>query len=79
MAKRISLDRWLFTVTLFLVFAGLVMVFSASRRDGKGALRLPLHFSSQTGGWAVAGLLTMLAGMKSITADTKTLRLFSRC
>ena len=30
MAKRISVDRWLFVVTLLLVFVGLVMVFSAS-------------------------------------------------
>src|SRR2546421_239493 len=30
MAKRVSADRWLFTVTLCLVFVGLVMVFSAS-------------------------------------------------
>jgi len=28
MAKRISVDRWLFIVTLVLVFVGLVMVFS---------------------------------------------------
>ena len=30
MAKRDSVDRWLFGVTLLMVFAGLVMVFSAS-------------------------------------------------
>ena len=30
MAKRVSVDRWLFTVTMLLVFLGLVMVFSAS-------------------------------------------------
>jgi len=30
MAKRVSVDRWLFTVTMLLVFVGLVMVFSAS-------------------------------------------------
>ena len=30
MAKRVSVDGWLFTVTLTLVFVGLVMVFSAS-------------------------------------------------
>src|SRR5207237_728870 len=30
MAKRVSADRWLFTVTLCLVFVGLVMVFSTS-------------------------------------------------
>ena len=30
MAKRISVDRYLFTVTALLVFLGLVMVFSAT-------------------------------------------------
>ena len=30
MAKRVSVDGWLFTVTMLLVFVGLVMVFSAS-------------------------------------------------
>ncbi|MBV9341183.1 MAG: putative lipid II flippase FtsW, partial [Acidobacteria bacterium] len=30
MAKRISVDGWLFVITLLLVFVGLVMVFSAS-------------------------------------------------
>jgi cell division protein FtsW len=30
MAKRVSVDRWLFAVTMLLVFVGLVMVFSAS-------------------------------------------------
>ena len=30
MAKRVSVDGWLFTVALLLVFIGLVMVFSAS-------------------------------------------------
>jgi len=30
MAKRVSVDRWLFTVPMLLVFVGLVMVFLAS-------------------------------------------------
>ena len=30
MAKRVSVDRWMFTVTTILVFIGLVMIFSAS-------------------------------------------------
>ena len=45
MAKRVSVDRWLFTVTMLLVFVGLVMVFSASAVDGAGALRVSLCFS----------------------------------
>ena len=30
MAKRVNVDRWMFTVTTILVFVGLVMIFSAS-------------------------------------------------
>ena len=30
MAKRVSVDGWMFTVTTILVFIGLVMIFSAS-------------------------------------------------
>ena len=40
MAKRVSVDRWLFTVTLLLIFVGLIMVFSASAvlaKEGYGS------------------------------------------
>ena len=37
MAKRVSVDRWLFTVTCLLVFIGVVMVFSASAVMAKSA------------------------------------------
>ena len=43
MAKRVSVDRWLFGVTLLMVFAGLVMVFSAS------AIVAKERFGSETG------------------------------
>ena len=64
MAKRISLDRWLFTVTLLLVFAGLVMVFSASAVMAKERFGSPYTFLLKQAAWAGAGLLMMLAGMK---------------
>jgi cell division protein FtsW len=64
MAKRVSVDRWLFTVTLLLVFLGLVMVFSASavmakERYGSGYTFLLRQFA-----WAVAGLVAMVIAMK---------------
>jgi cell division protein FtsW len=64
MAKRISLDRWLFTVTLMLVFAGLVMVFSASAVMAKERFGSPYTFLIKQASWAVAGMLVMLAGMR---------------
>src|SRR5215813_15263436 len=64
MAKRISLDRWLFTVTLVLVFAGLVMVFSASAVMAKERFGSPYTFLIKQASWALAGLVAMLAGMK---------------
>src|SRR5438270_868540 len=56
MAKRISLDRWLFTVTLVLVFAGLVMVFSASAVMAKERFGSPYTFLLKQASWAVAGM-----------------------
>ncbi|HZE26719.1 MAG TPA: putative lipid II flippase FtsW, partial [Terriglobales bacterium] len=44
MAKRVSVDRWLFTVTLLLVFIGLVMVFSASAVMAKERFGSPYAF-----------------------------------
>ena len=45
MAKRVSVDRWLFTVTMLLVFVGLVMVFSASAVMARERSARPTHFS----------------------------------
>ena len=41
MAKRVSVDRWMFTVTSILVFIGLVMIFSASAVPGDVVLLAP--------------------------------------
>jgi len=64
MAKRVSADRWMFTVTLVLVFVGLIMVFSASavmakERYGSGYTFLLKQFM-----WAVGGILAMIVAMR---------------
>jgi cell division protein FtsW len=64
MAKRVSVDGWLFTVTLLLVFVGLVMVFSASAVMAKERFGSASTFLVRQLAWAVAGLLTMLVLMR---------------
>ena len=64
MAKRVSVDGWLFTVTLILVFVGLVMVFSASAIMAKEKFGSGYYFLWKQLGWAVAGMAAMVAGMK---------------
>ena len=55
MAKRVSVDKWLFTVTLLLVFIGLVMVFSASAVMAKERFGSPYGFLLRQMAWAGAG------------------------
>jgi cell division protein FtsW len=64
MAKRVSVDRVLFTVTLLLVFAGLVMVFSASAVIAKERYGTPYAFLFRQLACAVAGLIAMFVTMK---------------
>ncbi len=64
MAKRVSVDGWLFTITLLLVFIGLVMVFSASAVMAKERYGSGYFFLFRQLGWAAAGLLAMVAAMK---------------
>jgi len=64
MAKRVSVDRWLFTVTAILVFVGLVMVFSASAVMAKERYGSPYTFVLRQLFWAVTGIIAMLAAMK---------------
>jgi len=59
MAKRVSVDKWLFTVTLLLVFIGLVMVFSASAVMAKERFGSPYGFLVRQMAWAAAGLVFM--------------------
>jgi cell division protein FtsW len=64
MAKRVSVDRWLFTVTLLLVCVGLVMVFSASAVMAKERYGSPYNFLLKQAIWTLAGIAVMLVGMK---------------
>lgn len=64
MAKRVSVDRWLFTVTMLLVFVGLVMVFSASAVMAKDKYGSPYAFLLRQVLWAVAGLVAMVVAMR---------------
>ena len=64
MAKRVSVDRWLFTVTAILVFVGLIMVFSASAVIAKERYGSPYTFVLRQLFWAVAGIIAMVAAMK---------------
>jgi cell division protein FtsW len=64
MAKRVSVDRWLFTVTAILVFLGLIMVFSASAVMAKEKFGSPYNFVSKQLFWAVAGIIAMIAAMR---------------
>jgi cell division protein FtsW len=64
MAKRVSVDRWLFTVTMLLVFLGLVMVFSASAVMARERFGSPYAFLSKQLIWAVAGIAAMIVTMR---------------
>jgi cell division protein FtsW len=64
MAKRVSVDGWLFTVTLLLVFVGLVMVFSASAVMAKERYGSAYFFLLRQMGWAVVGIVAMVIAMK---------------
>src|SRR5271157_2055005 len=64
MAKRVSVDRWMFTVTTVLVFIGLVMIFSASAVMAKERFGSAYEFLLKQLVWAVAGLAVMVLAMK---------------
>jgi cell division protein FtsW len=63
MAKRVSVDRWLFGVTLLMVFAGLVMVFSASAIVAKERFGSETAFLTKQGIFALLGLGAMFGLM----------------
>ncbi len=64
MAKRVSVDRWLFTVTMLLVFVGLVMVFSASAVMARERFGSPYAFLSKQLIWAATGLVALVVAMQ---------------
>lgn len=63
MAKRVSVDKTLFTVTLILVFIGLVMIFSASAVMAKDRFGSPYYFLLRQLGFAIPGLAAMVGLM----------------
>jgi cell division protein FtsW len=63
MAKRVSVDKWLFTVILLLVFLGLIMVFSASAVMARERFGSSYSFLLRQLGWAGAGIGAMLVVM----------------
>ncbi|MGA2646076.1 MAG: putative lipid II flippase FtsW [Candidatus Sulfotelmatobacter sp.] len=64
MAKRVSVDRWLFTATMLLVFVGLVMVFSASAVMARERFGSPYAFLLKQLVWASAGIVAMVITMR---------------
>lgn len=64
MAKRVSIDKVLFAVTLILVVIGLVFVFSASAVMAKDRFGSPYSFFLRQLAWAVVGLLAMIVIMR---------------
>jgi cell division protein FtsW len=64
MAKRVSVDRYLFTVSALLVFLGLVMVFSASAVMAKERFGSPYTFVLKQFFWALAGIVAMMIAMR---------------
>jgi cell division protein FtsW len=55
-AKRVSVDRWIFVVTVLLVAIGLMMVFSASAVMSREKFGSAYTFLIRQSAWAVAGL-----------------------
>jgi cell division protein FtsW len=64
MAKRVGVDKWIFCVTLLLVLFGLAMVFSSSAVMAKERFGSPYFFLERQAGYAVCGLLSMVALMR---------------
>lgn len=59
MAKRVSVDKPLFVVTVLLTFLGLIMVFSASAVMAKEKFGSPYAFFWRQLAWATVGLIIM--------------------
>jgi len=63
MAKLVGVDKWMFFITLLLVVAGLVMVFSASAVVAQERFHSPYTFVGRQAMWALLGVGAMLALM----------------
>jgi cell division protein FtsW len=60
MAKLVGVDKWMFFITLLLIVAGLVMVFSASAVMAQERYNSPYTFVGKQAIWALLGVLAML-------------------
>ena len=65
MAKRVSVDRWIFVVTVLLVSIGLMMVFSASAVLSREKFGSAYTFLIRQAVWAVAGLIAFAVLMNT--------------
>lgn len=65
MAKRVSVDRWIFVVTVLLVSIGLMMVFSASAVMSREKFGSAYTFLIRQAVWAAAGLAAFAALMST--------------
>jgi cell division protein FtsW len=63
MAKRVGVDKWMFFITLLLVVAGLVMIFSASAVVAQERYNSPYTFVVKQALWALLGVGAMLGLM----------------
>jgi cell division protein FtsW len=63
MAARVGVDKWLFFTTLLLTVVGLAMVFSASAVVAQEKYHSEFADVGRQAGWALAGVLAMLALM----------------
>jgi cell division protein FtsW len=64
-AKRVSVDRWIFVVTVLLVSIGLMMVFSASAVMSREKFGSAYTFLVRQAVWAVAGLIAFAVLMNT--------------
>ncbi|MGA2808658.1 MAG: putative lipid II flippase FtsW [Terracidiphilus sp.] len=60
MAKRVGVDKWMFFITMLLIVAGLVMVFSASAVVAQERYHSPYTFVGKQSLWALVGVLALL-------------------
>ena len=60
MAKRVGVDKWMFFITMLLIVAGLVMVFSASAVVAQERYHSPYTFVGKQALWALVGVVALL-------------------
>ncbi len=63
MPYRVGVDKWLFFITMLLIVAGLVMVFSASAIVAQERFHSPYAYLGRQALWALAGVAALLVLM----------------